>query len=105
MSPEEVYALMQDLKGKKFDPFLLDIFYQCIGVYPPAIHVELDTGEKAIVVRSNPEDIFRPEVMLLGKKEEQEINEKSRIVSLMEKSNGMYIRSIVKSLPPVYSKK
>ena len=99
MSPEEVYALMQDSKGKKFDPHLLDVFFQCIGVYPPAIHVELDTGEKAVVVRPNPEDIFRPDVMLM------ESGEKGKVISLMEKENGMYIRSITKSLPPVYQKK
>lgn len=104
MSPEEAYALMQDMKGKKFDPDLLDLFFQTIGVYPVGIKVELDTGEKAVVVKPNPDDIFRPDVYLLGSEETEFTPEllSRTSVSLMEKNNEGYRRSIVKSFPPVY---
>ena len=104
MSPEEAYAIMQDMKGKKFDPDLLDLFFRTIGVYPVGIKVELDTGEKAVVVRPNSEDIFRPDVYILGSEEDEFTSEllSRPSVSLTERDNGRFRRSILKSFPPVY---
>ena len=47
-----------------FDPEVVDALIQSIHILAPGTSVELNTGEKAIVIRSNDENILRP--MVLG---------------------------------------
>ncbi|MBN2143307.1 MAG: HD-GYP domain-containing protein [Candidatus Aureabacteria bacterium] len=100
MPPEEVYRMMQDLKGKKFDPQLLDIFFQTIGVYPPGIEVELNTKEIAIVVKADRNDIFRPIVKIITDKAGSQVPAPFS-VALTERDEKDFIRSIVRSIPPI----
>jgi HD-GYP domain-containing protein (c-di-GMP phosphodiesterase class II) len=96
-APEEVFALMQNLKGKKFDPELLDLFFHIIGMYPPGTHVQLTTGETAIVTAHNPRDIFRPAVRLVTDAAGTPLEDGPEI-ALDEKHNNLFIRSVSRSL-------
>ncbi|MDH3215964.1 MAG: HD-GYP domain-containing protein [Candidatus Krumholzibacteria bacterium] len=67
-SPDEALKYILERSGEIFDPFIAKVFIQAMGLYPIGTVVELDTGEKAVVVRQNEARRFihRPYVALLG---------------------------------------
>ncbi|MBN2483697.1 MAG: HD domain-containing protein [Candidatus Omnitrophica bacterium] len=64
--PEKIYEIMMQEKGKRFDPYLIDRFFQELGVYPVGTNVRLSDGSIAIVRSQNKEDIFRPHVEIIS---------------------------------------
>ena len=97
--PENVYAEMMQLSGKKFHPDLLSNFFSLIGMYPPGTLVELDTKEVALVIRASVMDIRRPQVEILYDCEGEKYKEPS-VVNLLEKDNkGKFKWSVIKSIP------
>lgn len=65
-SPEsEVTTIKYLMKHSDiFDPDVVDALIQSVNILIPGVSVELNTGEKAIVIRNNDLDILRP--MILG---------------------------------------
>jgi HD-GYP domain-containing protein (c-di-GMP phosphodiesterase class II) len=51
MAPEKVLRSMLVKSGTSFDPVLLKLFIDCVGILPIGTLVLLDTGELAIVMR------------------------------------------------------
>ena len=49
-----------------FDPDVVDALIQSIHILAPGVSVELNTGEKAIVIRNDEADILRPMVSWLS---------------------------------------
>lgn len=47
-----------------FEPAIVDTLIQSVNILIPGVSVELNTGDKAIVIRNNENDILRP--MVLG---------------------------------------
>lgn len=47
-----------------YDPKVVDALVRSINIVFPGVSVELNTGEKALVVTENPEDILRPVVLI-----------------------------------------
>jgi hypothetical protein len=84
----------------KFDPYLLKVLINIIGIYPVGSILLLDTGELALVVANNVNDIYRPDVRILadtkGKKEQ------TFVVQLTEydKENEKYVRNIAHLVDP-----
>jgi HD-GYP domain-containing protein (c-di-GMP phosphodiesterase class II) len=72
--PLSTYDAVRELKtlGKTwFQPELVELFIQAVGVFPSGTLVELNSGEVAVVITQNRFRRLRPEVMLLldaGKK-------------------------------------
>lgn len=68
-SPEsEVKTLRYLLNNSDiFEPEIVDALIQSINILIPGVSVELNTGEKAIVIRNNEKDVLRP--MVLGFKD------------------------------------
>jgi len=64
---QEALAIMMDEGGKAYDPVLLKIFVNTIGIYPRGTLVLFDTGEVGIVteVSPHPELLHLPRVELL----------------------------------------
>jgi len=60
-------------RGNLFDPWLVDQFIQCVGVYPVGTLVELNNGETGIVVSANREARLHPRVLILLDKEGQRL--------------------------------
>lgn len=61
----EVMAVKHLLANKDiYEPEIIDALIQSINILVPGVSVELNTREKAIVIRNNDEDILRP--MVLG---------------------------------------
>ncbi len=70
---KSTYEAVRELKrlgGTWFQPELIDLFIQAVGVFPTGTLVELNTGEVGVVVAQNRFRRLRPELMLIldGKK-------------------------------------
>jgi HD-GYP domain-containing protein (c-di-GMP phosphodiesterase class II) len=67
--PDEALASMLRESGKRFDPALLKIFVNALGLYPVGTLVRLDNGEMGVVVYGggDGERATRPIVTLVGR--------------------------------------
>ena len=99
---EKILGLMLERSGKDFDPILVKVFVNMIGIYPLGTLVLLNTNELGIVVQIQEETelIDRPKVSLLFYSEGE--YRKGKIVDLAEKDEiaGEHKLSIVKTLDP-----
>ena len=65
--PDKALKFMLSKSGKAFDPVLMKIFVNCLGIYPLGSLVVLDTGEMGVVIQINPhpDKADRPKVKLI----------------------------------------
>lgn len=61
-SPDIIYKQMMQGKGNAFDPYLLEIFFRIIGIWPVGTIVMLNDGRVGVVCEENEDDIARPKV-------------------------------------------
>lgn len=99
---EKILGLMMERSGKDFDPILVKVFVNMVGIYPLGTLVLLDTNEMGIVIQAQEEPnlIDRPKVNLLFYKDGQ--YRKGRVIDLTEKdeATGQYKWTVVKTLDP-----
>jgi HD-GYP domain-containing protein (c-di-GMP phosphodiesterase class II) len=50
---QEALEELHNLRGKQFNPALMEQFVQCVGLYPIGTLVELNTGEVGVVIQQN----------------------------------------------------
>ncbi|MBI5967377.1 MAG: HD-GYP domain-containing protein [Deltaproteobacteria bacterium] len=97
---EKILGFMLEQVGKHFDPALVKVFINMIGIYPLGTLVLLNTNEMGIVVQiqEDPELIDRPKVCLLSYSDGE--YQKGKIVDLKEvdEKTGTFKRFIVKTL-------
>lgn len=96
--PDEALAVMLGESGRRFDPVLLKVFVNTMGLYPVGTLVRLDSGEMAVVVYGggDAERLTRPVVALLGPD-----GRPGQTVDLAARDGaGAYLRSIVHSEDP-----
>lgn len=68
LSPDRALGLMLEGSGKEFDPILIKVFINLLGVYPVGTLLKLNTGELALVESLSPKKgIIRPIVCLMQK--------------------------------------
>ncbi len=67
--PDKVLKKMYYQMNTKFDPFLLKIFSNIIGIYPAGTLVLLTTDEIALVLTNNETDKARPYVKIVGNRQ------------------------------------
>ena len=53
--PDKALKFMLSRAGKAYDPILLKLFINCIGIYPAGSLLLLNTKELAVVMQSNPD--------------------------------------------------
>ncbi len=58
---------------KAFDPILIKLFVTSLGVYPVGTPVKLNTGQLALVVGKNADDLLKPKVKIVDKDGAHEI--------------------------------
>ena len=63
---DEVITNMVNRAGKDFDPLLLKIFVNAIGIYPVGTVVTMSNKEIGIVSGNNPSDPENPKVKVIG---------------------------------------
>jgi HD-GYP domain-containing protein (c-di-GMP phosphodiesterase class II) len=102
LSPDRALGYMFDRAGKDYDPILIKVFINIMGVYPVGTLMKLDTDELALVV-SSPSRNFskRPLVCVLEKDGEGGYTNKE-IINLDERDpeTGNYVRDIVETYHP-----
>lgn len=102
MSPDRALGYMFDRAGKDFDPILIKVFINILGVYPVGTLLRLDTDELALVV-SSPSRNFskKPLVCVLEKDGEGSYNKRD-IINLDERDpeSGNYLREIIETHHP-----
>ena len=63
--PDAIYNLMMRGKGTTYNPFLIDRFFQIVGVWPIGSIVALSDRRVAVVSEENQDDIFAPIVKVI----------------------------------------
>ncbi len=99
---DEALNLMLEKSGTEFDPALLKVFANMIGVYPIGTLVALNTKELGIVTETRSEMAFilRPKVKLITDRIGNKIDGKIVDLREMDREIEEYKRTIIKSLDP-----
>jgi HD-GYP domain-containing protein (c-di-GMP phosphodiesterase class II) len=95
-------GLMLEGSGKDFDPILLKVFFNMLGVYPVGTLLQLDTGQMCLVMDPpEDDDRTRPRVVLLDADGQARVK-KGKVVDLAERDpqTGSFRRNILRSLNP-----
>jgi HD-GYP domain-containing protein (c-di-GMP phosphodiesterase class II) len=92
--PDEAITNMVNRIDKTFDPLLLKIFINTMGIYPVGTVVALSSNEIGIISRNNPNDLERPEVKIIANESGLfEINE-VKVIDL-SKESGIKVSKII----------
>jgi HD-GYP domain-containing protein (c-di-GMP phosphodiesterase class II) len=96
--PDEALGMMLRDAGKRFDPALIKVFINTLGLYPVGTLVRLDSGDLGVVVHGggDGERLSRPIISLLGRD-----GKPAGLVDLAERTpNGTYRWTIVTTENP-----
>ncbi len=96
--PDEALGMMTRDTGKRFDPTLMKVFVNTLGLYPVGTLVRLDSGDLGVVVYGGGEGerLSRPIIALLGRD-----GKPAGTVDLAERTpGGAYRWSIVMTEDP-----
>ena len=100
LSPDKALGYMVERAGTDLDPILLKMFGTMMGTYPVGTLLELDTGERGLVLDYPLESGGTlPRVILLEEDGDDELR-RGDVVDLAEKdpSTGAYRRNVVTTL-------
>lgn len=94
-SDSEVRALKEFMADKQtYDPDVVQALIKAIYILFPGVSVELNTGEKALVLSENPRNVLRPMVLCFS--------DNSILDLALSMNNGIEIVDIVKTLDNRY---
>jgi len=102
MSPDRALGLLLEGSGKDFDPILIKVFINMLGVYPVGTLLKLDNGALALVVKSSQKKGGRRPVVTLMERGPDGSYQKGHILDLSERDSrtGNYIREISQTYHP-----
>jgi len=100
-SPDEALKILNQSGGTKYDPVLLRIFINLLGLYPIGTAVRLSSGEVGIVYHTtdDPKRFDRPFVRILRDAQGSPV-ERTLIRDLTEEEGGAFKYSIVETIDP-----
>jgi len=94
MSGDEAVTNLINRAGTDFNPLLLKVFINVIGIFPVGSIVRLNNDDVAIVSRTNPHDLEKPEVKIIADRDG--FKEKVKIIDLSnEAADGLRIRTVL----------
>ena len=98
--PDEAIRIIMGEIDSKFDPLIVKVFVNMVGVYPIGATVELDTGEKGIVydIPEGMKDFTRPIVKIVVDASGNSAG--GTIVNLNERGPTGFKRTISKTIQP-----
>jgi HD-GYP domain-containing protein (c-di-GMP phosphodiesterase class II) len=102
MSPDKAIRFMLSYSGRHFDPILLKVFVNMLGVYPIGTLLRLDTGEIGLALHHvHKTDQTRPEVQILNPGVNKQYT-KGKIIDLAERNprTGEYMRNVTRTQHP-----
>ena len=65
ISSQKAMESLIRMRGTKFRDSVVDQFIQCIGIYPIASLVELNTGEVGVVIQQNQIRRLKPRLLIV----------------------------------------
>jgi HD-GYP domain-containing protein (c-di-GMP phosphodiesterase class II) len=91
-SPDKALRFMLGRAGKIYDPILMKLFVNCIGIFPIGTLVLLDNQELGVVVENNPnpEKWDHPRVKIIADSKGKEMN--GEIADLADPRCGLMIK-------------
>lgn len=92
--PDKALSFMMKKSNTAFDPILLKIFINVVGVYPVGTLILLNTKELGVVMKANPNpaNIHKPFIKLITDSQGNEID--GEIVDLAENQGTLIVRSL-----------
>ncbi|HJT20639.1 MAG TPA: HD-GYP domain-containing protein [Nitrospira sp.] len=98
LSPPNVLKFMFNKSGSSFDPVLLKLFVNCVGIIPIGSVVMLETDELAVVMRpaADKTNAERPTVKIIADAQGTLREEPSELDLTMTDENGNYLNSIIR---------
>jgi hypothetical protein len=85
---------MVNRAGTDFNPLLLKVFINTIGIYPVGSIVRLNTDELAIVSRTNLNALEKPEVKVIADRDG--LRSEVKVVDLSAgEASEIYIKSVI----------
>ena len=99
MLPDQALKAMIEAKPGTYDPLLLTVFTNMMGLFPTGTTVTLSTGEVAVVVHPNPEQPRRPLVAVVRGKDGQPVDGDFLDLALKTEA-GAYPSTITGSVDP-----
>ena len=102
LSPDRALGYMFARAGKDYDPILIKVFINIMGIYPVGTLMKLDTGELALVVSSPSRDFSKRPLVCVLEKEGEGSYKKKEILNLDERNTktGKYVRGIIETYHP-----
>jgi HD-GYP domain-containing protein (c-di-GMP phosphodiesterase class II) len=82
-----------------FDCALVERIIRCLGVYPAGSLVELNTGERGIVIAANRKDSLKPTLRIISSRDGLALSN-GPILSLLDTDTGSIERRIIRALDP-----
>jgi putative nucleotidyltransferase with HDIG domain len=99
---EKILGIMLERSGKDFDPAIVKVFINMVGIFPLGTLALLNTNEMGIVtqIQEEAELIDRPKVCLISYRDGE--YRKGKVVDLREMDDATrnYKRSIMKTIDP-----
>jgi len=102
LSPDRALGFMLSGSGSDFDPVLLKVFINMLGVYPVGTLLKLDTGELALVISSSKkEGKMRPLASIMEKGTDGNYHQRETVdLSRRDSRTGNYTREIIETYHP-----
>ncbi|MBW2145337.1 MAG: hypothetical protein JRG75_13210, partial [Deltaproteobacteria bacterium] len=102
LSPDRALGYMFDRAGKDYDPILIKVFINIMGVYPVGTLMKLDNDELALVVSSPSRDFSKRPLVCILEKEDEGSYKKKEIINLDERDpeTDNYLREIIETYHP-----
>jgi len=93
---QEALEELHGLRGKLFNPALMEQFVQCVGLYPTGTLVELSSGEVGVVIQQNRVQRARPRLVVILDAGKTQVRT-YQVIDLREEANARL--RITKALP------
>jgi HD-GYP domain-containing protein (c-di-GMP phosphodiesterase class II) len=102
LSPDRALGYMFERAGKDYDPILIKVFINIMGVYPVGTLIKLDTDELALVVSSPSREFSKRPLVCILEEGEDGSYKKKEIINLDERDSETdnYVREIVETYHP-----
>ncbi len=99
---DEALNFMLERSGSDFDPLILKVFINMIGIYPVGSFVLLNSGEIGIVFETNPEPAARlqPKVKIIADSTGNKVDGELVDLTEINPAANRPVRFIIKSLSP-----
>lgn len=92
LTPKSALAVLYKNYQGKIDPYLLKVFIQIMGVYPPGTVVKLNDDSIGLVVAVDSKALLKPELLLYN----PEIPKHEAIIINMQQHDGLEIAAVLK---------